>query len=80
MRLKVDKVFIYACYNSRMKTTLTLFFFLSSLIAQEYQQGKIDMHGGDYDASHYSQKHSFSCMSDFLDRNTSKKVTVKKQK
>ena len=67
-----------------MKTTLTLLFFLSSLVAQEYQQAKIDMHGGKYDSSHYSEQNthrkSFACMSDFLDKNSSKKTDVKKQK
>ena len=57
-----------------MKTLFTLALFYISLLAQEHQLGKIDMHGGNYDDKYQktTPKKDFACMADFLDKNSSK--------
>ena len=58
-----------------MKTLFIAFIIAGSIFAREYTNGKIDMHGGDYE-EHYPRKampakKSFACMADFLDKNSS---------
>ena len=71
-----------------MKTLWTLLLLSSSIFAQDaikYQQGKIDMHGGEFD--NYNSiggykdgnfRNASSNLSRFLDKNTSKKTLDKK--
>ena len=64
-----------------MKTLLTIMAFTPLLFA-EYQQGKIDMHGGKSNYS-YDKKSSFGSsmsFSSFLDKNSSKKLEPKEKK
>ena len=67
--------------------TLLLTLSLSTLIAQEYQKGKIDMHGGNH--TNYNSIGGYKDggfrkqtlgMASFLDKNTSKKRLKKKTK
>ncbi|MFT5662034.1 MAG: hypothetical protein ACI9TV_002682 [Sulfurimonas sp.] len=68
-----------------MKILLFLLILNPFLQAQEYQQGKIDMHGGQYD--NYNSiggykdggfRKSHGNISNFLDKNTTKTIEKKK--
>jgi hypothetical protein len=66
-----------------VKILLTLLS-LSAFLSAEYQQGKIDMHGGNNYSNYKSSTKSFETMqmgmSAFLDTNSSKKETKKKER
>ena len=66
-----------------MKTIIFLSIISSLAISQgDYKQGKIDMHGGNYDSFKSSKKKSFGSsgmgMSMFLDKNSTKNIEKKK--
>lgn len=66
-----------------MKTILFLLTLKTFLLAQEYQKGKIDMHGGKFDSYNSSGSYhggSFRNsmgLSNFLDKNTTINTKVK---
>lgn len=70
-----------------MKTILFLLFISTSLLAQDYQKAKIDMHGGNFNS--YGNKSGYQVsgfrssganLSSFLDKNSTKNTLPSKVK